>query len=1331
MPYDPFKDMQERLAKARQENRADALDGSGVSIKSSMATGIGGVRSHRQPYDQAQIDALNKILNPEPEPTPDLFQRFGPAVARGAGMALGFTPAKAFGAGAIGEGIAQTIEKAYGDRESYSLPELAAAAVVGGVGGKMVGAIGGAKTALQGAKLAAPYAVAQPFLHSGISNMQDVADAQGFVEGAKQTNPMDVLISGGAGTATGAGVGLLNKFLSGRAAKAAAPANKFEVETTARTGGQVLGKDGKLETVRPIPPISGNGGPGVPPAGAAPAAADPFAKAQYGSQTAGEAAAAEAAAAAEMGRQPSGTRVLDPEEFDAIFRTEASRNGAGYNVTPEGTAIPTGGADTRIPYNSGDAEVFQEPRIKAQIAKENAQRQVAMAKQNLEEQAPVVSETYRGEGPDGRQTSVTRKWTAPVDEDGNPMVGAVPRAKPLNKYQSPPVDQAMPPEVSGDWPTPPGAGEAVVDMEKVAANPELARMFGIEPPPQPLTNAVAPPAIAPIEAPAGPRPVRNIDALTGEVIPPPPAQLEAPFTERRVTSERMGEQYRGTDLAALQKMLNEVAAAKKPADVTLASMTPEQLNLGGTSAIPDPRDAKVAQLLSQPFEMSGEDIVAGAQKMRQGFAERAGKGFEKPRGGDVPVTGEVLGPEANIQPAAPPRRPSAAEMRRFLDAEETMGVSPEIQAILDNPTRPSRPIEGTVVEAPSSPVEAISSGGPGATPTPLFKSRQEAAAAHYRELQNLFGKSKGSQNPVEALGYEAARRQGRLAQAEAKGVNTAEVGAKPKAVKPEMVAKAVAPEAAPLSNEWFDPQPLTQSLPDRVPVQVSSQTARQAGAKDLAEALGLPNPAASPERAAAMANSADPTMLEWAKTLLTGSDDEVRALLKAGAPKNLKGSLGKLLKNTEGGISPEAAAQMGLMGTGAALGYATDPMDNPLVSALAGGAIGAAIPALLPKIAALSPKAMADPNIPVDAKNVIQKMMTTQGQSAMVSDMVTSIPHVMRANLLYSPNIINNSIVGPWANAFWGAVEGALAGDARAIAMLQDGAVNPVTWIQSYPSKIAEARQIISTAEGAAGERIGSTIGPGANKALREYTERPGIYMTAGDKNTRDLFELYGYSPEEARVFTMTNDPELKLTKAAVNFQRTSGPIGQVLQPFAKTVANIAEQGAYRTPVVGEIAQMFRATPDPIGARMVQQGIGGTLGGAAYLGGSNFPTDTNLPGMSDAKTLNLLRSFLSNAGGRYSLPIAMGLAAGLASQSNDNLVAQGVSGVKEGFQGLPLPSFDILNSYMNTAEKASEGNLGWSDAPQGLVPNITRSFGGDDKPGKKGKKGKSAKEGKD
>lgn len=1278
MPYDPFKDMRERLDRARTENRLDAQSGSDVSIKSTLEGGVGGFRSHRRAYDQAQIDALNKILNPEPEPTPDLFQRFGPAVARGAGMALGFTPAKAFGAGAIGEGIAQTIEKAYGDRESYSLPELAAAAVVGGVGGKMVGAIGGAKTALQGAKLAAPYAVAQPFLHSGISNMQDVADAQGFVEGAKQTNPMDVLISGGAGTATGAGVGLLNKFLSGRAAKAAAPANKFEVETTARTGGQVLGKDGKLETVRPIPPISGNGGPGVPPAGAAPAA-DPFAKAQYGSQTAGEAAAAEAAAAAEMGRQPSGTRVLDPEEFDAIFRTEASRNGAGYNVTPEGTAIPTGGADTRIPYNSGDAEVFQEPRIKAQIAKENAQRQVAMAKQNLEEQAPVVSETYRGEGPDGRQTSVTRKWTAPVDEDGNPMVGAVPRAKPLNKYQGPPVDQTMPPEVSGDWPTPPGAGEAVVDMEKVAANPELARMFGIEPPPQPLTNAVAPPAIAPIEAPAGPRPVRNIDALTGEVIQPNPAQLEAPFTERRVTSERMGEQYRGTDLAALQKMLNEVAAAKKPADVTLASMTPEQLNLGGTSAIPDPRDAKVAQLLSQPFEMSGEDIVAGAQKMRQGFAERAGKGFEKPRGGEV----------------APPPAPEGA------------------------------------VQAPGSPVEAISNGGPGATPTPLFKSRQEAAAAHYRALQDLFGKSKGSQNPVEALGYEAARRQGRLAQAEAKGVNTAEVGAKPKAVKPEMVAKAVAPEAAPLSNEWFDPQPLTQSLPDRVPVQVSSQTARQAGAKDLAEALGLPNPAASPERAAAMANSADPTMLEWAKTLLTGSDDEVRALLKAGAPKNLKGSLGKLLKNTEGGISPEAAAQMGLMGTGAALGYATDPMDNPLVSALAGGAIGAAIPALLPKIAALSPKAMADPNIPVDAKNVIQKMMTTQGQSAMVSDMVTSIPHVMRANLLYSPNIINNSIVGPWANAFWGAVEGALAGDARAIAMLQDGAVNPVTWIQSYPSKIAEARQIISTAEGAAGERIGSTIGPGANKALREYTERPGIYMTAGDKNTRDLFELYGYSPEEARVFTMTNDPELKLTKAAVNFQRTSGPIGQVLQPFAKTVANIAEQGAYRTPVVGEIAQMFRATPDPIGARMVQQGIGGTLGGAAYLGGSNFPTDTNLPGMSDAKTLNLLRSFLSNAGGRYSLPIAMGLAAGLASQDNDNLVAQGVSGVKEGFQGLPLPSFDILNSYLNTAEKASEGNLGWSDAPQGLVPNITRSFGGDDKPGKKGKSAKRGKEGKD
>lgn len=1251
MPFDPFADMAHRLEAARKERLAASGARPDVDIK--IQGEAPGRAIAPKPVNQSDYEELLSLMQPKVEPQPGLIEKWGPTALRGAGMVAGATPLKAFGAGAAGETGAQLLEMFYGNREGLSAPEIAASAVTGGVGGGMMKAMGGATSAATGALRAAPFAVAQPYLAHGVAGMRDneggfdPTNIEGFVAGAKNTPASEVAISGLGGTAVGAGVGALQKLMAGRnAAKAGAEATKtFEIEPTIRSGnpnrtitgsGEVPGLTRQVDEAGQLS-LPGLEGPSTP--GAVPYTS------RSGLEAAEAAKAEQAAAAAANTRMPSGTRDID---LGPIGEPTVGVSGAG------------GAAESRIPYNSGDAEVFQEPRIKAQIAKENAQRQVSAAKQALEEQPPVVSETYRGEGPDGRQTSVTRRWQAPVDEKGNRLVGAVPPAKPLNKYAGPPVDQTMPPEVKpfddldsalsgGPKPPPPSAGgELIGRYEDIS-------------PAQPLTKAVAEPAIAPIEEPMpAPREVRQFDLATGEPVPP--------SVERRVTSERVGEQWRGTDLAALQRMLTEVAQSKKPADVTLANMTPQQLNLGGTGGtIADAaRDARVAALMAEPFQMSGEDIVAGAQQMRQGFAERAGKGFEKPRGGD----------------------PSAA------------------------------PTPEGVVEAPSNPAQTLTAETLGGTPIPLHRSREAAAASFYRELQDMFGKAKESTNPAEQLGYQAARRQGRLAQAERKGVNTAEVGGKTgQAFRDERTMQhSLQQEPEPFSNTWFTPAARAPRTGKEgfVHPDLALQQAGEARGVPILERLGFEPKTTNPARLAAEAEAGDPAAIEAARKLLTGSPEEVAAGLMSGTRgklrKGLSNALGDLLTGNRGSIDPEQAARMGLMGAGAVGGaFAYD--ENPVAGALAGGAIGAALPMMIQQVGKMAPRALADPALTPETKNVVQQLLTPEGQGNIIRDLVGSVPHVMRANMLMSPNLINNALVGPWGSGFWTAME-------RYIAGMPDGAdmlnrMNPADWASGYIPELHNAADVIRTAEGAAGERIGSTIGPEANKVIRAYTEAPGIAMTAGDMNTRGRLMDSGFTLEQAKEATMTSEPELYFPKALVDLQRRGGAIGQIALPFAKTIANVVEQGAHRTPVLGEITQMLRANPDPANLRMVQQGIGGALGAGGYLAGSNIPSDVEMGGgyFDNARTLNFLRSFLSNAAGRYSLPVAMGLAAGFANQEGEEIPKQIYTGASEGINTLPLPSFDVFNSYINAAGKLSEDEFeGAADAPQGSLPTALKGL---------------------
>ena len=392
---------------------------------------------------------------------------------------------------------------------------------------------------------------------------------------------------------------------------------------------------------------------------------------------------------------------------------------------------------------------------------------------------------------------------------------------------------------------------------------------------------------------------------------------------------------------------------------------------------------------------------------------------------------------------------------------------------------------------------------------------------------------------------------------------------------------------------------------------------------------------------------------------------------------------------------------IGLGVAGAAIGGAIDPFDDRLTSAITGGAIGAVVPQLIRKYAERVPESITPPDpgnpaaaVPPDVVATVQAASDPKTFAEMAKTVWEVAPHVVRANLLLSPNLFSNAVIAPWGAGVLTGLERWAAGDPRGLALLKE--MTPAGFQSRIPMAWEEAKSRIAAAESGAGEFIGE-----APTEVRKYVAYPGTIVTMGDINTRMAMLKAGFSEEEARAATLTKEPWSKWGKAVVNFQR-SGPLGQMLLPFGKTLVNVMEEGSKAIPGVGEIVQAQRAAAtgaiDPLKQRMAQQAIGGLVGAGAGVVGYNEP--------DDPLANRLVRGAVSNVGGPYSLLGTMGYAAGKALKQGKGARGAAKAVASTPFTEMPLPSTDIPAGYVNFLDKLLAGEARLSQPPAGAIPGI-------------------------
>ena len=344
----------------------------------------------------------------------------------------------------------------------------------------------------------------------------------------------------------------------------------------------------------------------------------------------------------------------------------------------------------------------------------------------------------------------------------------------------------------------------------------------------------------------------------------------------------------------------------------------------------------------------------------------------------------------------------------------------------------------------------------------------------------------------------------------------------------------------------------------------------------------------------------------------------------------------KRMGSEKGAASPELLTRLGLGAAGALVGGATDPLDNPILSALAGAGLGAAAPNALNAIRSIGvpESALQDPNLTVDKLRHL-------------------IPQYMRFNYLTSSvGLPANAWAGPYGSAVMGALEHGLAGDPRGWAALQE--LNPVTFGKEAVQSWKEAAQLIGRAEG---ESL--TEAPGV---LRTILATPGTVMTGGDIAARKALMRAGFDEATARRITLTSEPELRPFKRVAGFTKGS-PELQTLMPFSRTPANIMEQGLLRTPGIGALMQARRDVADPLAQQLVQQGLGAAVGVGAGAIGAGL----------DPETAKYARRYVTNAAGQYSLPASVGFAVGQAVRRGKPPVS---GAINEMAYALPLPTVE-------------------------------------------------------
>ena len=389
---------------------------------------------------------------------------------------------------------------------------------------------------------------------------------------------------------------------------------------------------------------------------------------------------------------------------------------------------------------------------------------------------------------------------------------------------------------------------------------------------------------------------------------------------------------------------------------------------------------------------------------------------------------------------------------------------------------------------------------------------------------------------------------------------------------------------------------------------------------------------------------------------------------------------------------PEFATQLFAGAAGAGIGAATS--DDPLAGAVVGGLGGfvapKAIPALLRAI-----------GTPVDAlRNIEINLQTPEGIKDAAQKVFTSLPQVQRFNYLAGINLIPNSVAGPWGAAFMGALEHGLAGDPRGWAALRELRNIPKFIKDTAITNTEEARQLLHA--GHLGRAESGLLDYGPEK-LREAIGYPGMMMTSGDLSARKILLAAGFSEDEARRITLTSEPVGETFRTLAEAGKNSVPI-QMLMPFRRTPANIAQQGLQRNPLTGW-AMDQQGTP--LNQQLISQ-----LFLTPVVAGTNYAIGANV----DPETAKWLRPWMNNLGGQYSLSGGIGFAAGQAYKRGQSVPrAVGKAAIRDAF---PIPTTDSAENLYNwlfTKQTPTpspftdlEGFI--REAPRGTVPSIAKSF---------------------
>lgn len=347
--------------------------------------------------------------------------------------------------------------------------------------------------------------------------------------------------------------------------------------------------------------------------------------------------------------------------------------------------------------------------------------------------------------------------------------------------------------------------------------------------------------------------------------------------------------------------------------------------------------------------------------------------------------------------------------------------------------------------------------------------------------------------------------------------------------------------------------------------------------------------------------------------------------------------------------NPQFALRLALGLGGAGLGAATDPLGDPTLSALAGGAAGFAAPSFLSKLGELggmrvpeigTPNSPSVPNLDVRGK---------------INEAMRILPQYQRFNFLASlTGLPANALGGPIGSLMGAAVEKSLAGDPRGPRLLKE-----LTNFREFP------QQYMANLKDAALQEVGRAEGAPLSAATSQ-TEKvlgtPGRFMTAGDITARQILERAGFSPEEARAITLTSNPKTRLGKGIMALQQTAGPLGQLLLPFARTPVNVMEQGMERIPLAGFLTE---DAGTPLRASLVKQGVGAGVGLGAEALAEQLPPEQ----------ARVVRRYVTNLSGQFSLPAAIGFAIGQARNAGR---PEDVAILRTIQQSIPLPTPDVI-----------------------------------------------------